>query len=508
VYASPNDDNGYDISDYEAIMAEFGTMADFDELLAGLKARGIRLIMDLVVNHTSDEHAWFVESRKSKDNPYRDYYIWRDGEQDEEGELPPNNWSSFFSGSTWEKDDATDQYYLHLFSKKQPDLNWEHPPVREAVYAMMNRWFDRGIDGFRMDVINLISKVPGLPSMPGAARGDFAWGSKHFVNGPRVHEFMQEINARTLGGRDAMTVGECVELNVEEGRKMVGKGRAELDMVFQMNHMDLDSGPNGKWDVKRPWSRVALKRILGEWIHGLHNDGWNSQFWTNHDQPRTVSRFGNDSPEWRERSAMALGALTLTLPGTPYVYQGEEIGMTNVAFPIDDYRDLETINWYNEQTAKGRPGAELMPAIHFKSRDNARTPMQWKDSDQAGFTSGQPWIRVNPNYPAINVADAMDRPESVWHGYRQLIAYRKANPGLAYAAMTWLWEDHPAIVAFHSRHEGQQWVVLLNFSEQTQGLPSALPFAPAWAWGNLPALPEHEVSELAPWQALIGMAKS
>ncbi|TGG92496.1 alpha-glucosidase [Natronospirillum operosum] len=503
IYASPNDDNGYDISDYESIMAEFGTMADFEELLHGLHERGIRLIMDLVVNHSSDEHAWFVESRRSRDNPHRDFYIWRDGVDTPAGEQPPNNWRSFFSGSTWEKDAATGQYYLHLFSRKQPDLNWEHPPVREAVYDMMNRWFDMGIDGFRMDVINLLSKVPGLPSVPDTPPGELAWGGRYFVNGPRLHEFLQEMHQRTLAGRDVMTVGECVAVDVAEGRKLVGQDRGELDMIFQMEHMDLDSGPLGKWDIKQPWSRAELKSILGRWIQGLHGDGWNSQFWTNHDQPRTVSRFGNDSPEWREKSALALAALPLTLPGTPYIYQGDEIGMTNVAFPIEDYRDLETLNWYREEVARGRDPAALMPAIHFKSRDNARTPMQWDDSAQAGFTSGTPWLRINPDYAQINVAEAMARPGSVWHGFRELIELRKANPGLAYAELTWLWPEHEALVVFRSRHQQQNWLIALNLHNEPQTLPTELPPVELWLWSNEP-LPSGPVQSLAPWQALVG----
>ncbi|MCH8552488.1 MAG: alpha-glucosidase [Natronospirillum sp.] len=506
IYASPNDDNGYDISDYHSIMAEFGTMDDFKTLLAGLHERGIRLIMDLVVNHTSDEHAWFVESRSSRDNPYRDFYVWRDGRDTEHGELPPNNWRSFFSGPTWEKDEATGQYYLHLFSRKQPDLNWEHPPVREAVYDMMNRWFDLGIDGFRMDVINLISKVPGLPSVPNTAAGELAWGADYFVNGPRLHEFLREMNEKTLQGRDVMTVGECVAVDVEEGRKMVGKDRGELDMVFQMEHMDLDSGPNGKWDIRYPWSRVELKEILQRWTDGLHGDGWNSQFWTNHDQPRTVSRFGNDSPQWREKSGLALAALPLALPGTPYIYQGEEIGMTNVAFPIDDYRDLETLNWYREETQRGRDPAELMPAIHHKSRDNARTPMHWDDSPQAGFTTGEPWLRVNPAYPQINVAEAMRRKDSMWHGYRALITLRRQNPGLAYARLEWLWPDHEALVAFRSQHDKEAWLVLINLSDQAHTLTDSGTLAglePAWLWSNdAPVL--GIPNELSPWQAMIG----
>ncbi len=511
VYASPNDDNGYDISDYEAIMPEFGTMADFDELLAGLHARGIRLIMDLVVNHTSDEHPWFVAARSDRDNPYRDYYLWRDGLPTPGGEQPPNNWSSVFSGSAWEKDDTTGQYYLHLFSRKQPDLNWEHPPVRQAVYDMINRWFDRGVDGFRLDVINLISKVPGLPSVPDVPDGELAWGGEYFVNGPRLHEFLQELHQETLAGRDVMTVGECPDVDVEEGRRLVGPERQELDMIFQMDHMNLDSGPGGKWDVKTPWSRVELKQILDRWIQGLHGEGWNSQFWMNHDQPRAVSRFGNDSDAWRERSALALATLTLTLPGTPYIYQGEEIAMTNVAFDIDDYRDVETLNWYREQRALGRAPEELMAAIHAKGRDNARTPMQWDDSPQGGFTTGEPWLRVNPNFGRINVAEAQARSDSVWHSYCQLIAYRKANAGLTRARVDSLWPDHSTLVAFRATDQttqsSQPWIVLINMADDATDLPNPLTDRAVWEWGNA-GVPAETPDRLLPWQALVGRLKT
>ncbi len=506
VYASPNDDNGYDISDYEAIMAEFGTMADFEELLNGLHERGIRLIMDLVVNHTSDEHPWFVESRQSPDNPYRDFYIWRDGQSDPHGELPPNNWVSFFSGPTWEKDSATGQYYLHLFSRKQPDLNWEHPPVRDAIYDMMNRWFDLGIDGFRMDVINLISKVPGLPSVPDVPPGQLAWGGQYFNNGPRLHEFLRELNRKTLAGRDVMTVGECVSVSLEDGRKLVGRDRGELDMIFQMEHMGLDNGSGGKWDHRADWSRAELKQILGRWNEGLYDIGWNSQFWTNHDQPRTVSRFGNDEESVRETSALALATLLLTLPGTPYIYQGDEIGMTNFAGRLEDYRDLESLNWYHEQVAQGRDPAELMPLLHVKSRDNARTPMQWSDAPQAGFTSGTPWIPLNPNYPQINVAEARARRNSVWHGYRQLIEYRKSNAGLAWARLTWLWPDHEELVAFTAVDErtgGGRWQVLTNLSDQSVLLPETNEdLSGEWDWTNLPGR-AVSADRMRPWEARV-----
>lgn len=495
IYASPNDDNGYDISDYEAIMSEFGTMADFDELLAGLHQRGIRLIMDLVVNHSSDEHAWFTESR-NPDSPYRDYYIWRDGKNGQ----PPNNWVSVFSGPAWEYDDASDQYFLHLFSKKQPDLNWENADMRHDVYAMMRRWFERGVDGFRMDVINMISKNPELPPVGDGKTLD--WGGEHFMNGPRFHEFMQEMNREVLTDFDCMTVGECFDLNVEEGRRLVGEDRNELSMVFQMEHMSLDHG-EGKWDVQPEWSRVELKNILNRWIDGLNGIGWNSQFWMNHDQPRAVSRFGNDQ-QHRKASAKALAAVTLTLPGTPYIYMGEEIGMTNVAFPIEDYRDLEIHNWFNEQVASGREPETLLPSIHQMGRDNARTPMQWDASDNAGFSVGQPWLRVNPNYPEINVAADRVDPDGIWSWYRDLIALRKANKTLVYGRYTPFMTDSEQVFAFRRDDAAGDYLMLINLSDQPAdlSLPDSVT-SEAWqtVMNNLDSM--DGLSSLRPWQALI-----
>lgn len=496
VYESPNDDNGYDISDYEAILAEFGTMADFDELLDGLHQRGIRLIMDLVVNHSSDEHAWFVESRDNPDSKYRDYYFWRDGQ---EGRAP-NNWVSVFSGPAWEYDERSDQYFLHLFSKKQPDLNWENPDLRADIYSMMRRWFDRGVDGFRMDVINMISKKPELPSVGDGQQ--LEWGGEHFMNGPRFHEFMQEMHREVLADYDCMTVGECFDLDIEEGRKLVGEDRRELHMVFQMEHMALDHG-QGKWDVQPDWSRVELKKILNRWIEGLDGIGWNSQFWMNHDQPRAVSRFGNDT-EYREASAKALAAVTLTLPGTPYIYMGEEIGMTNVAYDIDEYRDLEIHNWYNEQVATGAEPGDLISSIHKMGRDNARTPMQWNSTDNAGFSSGTPWLKVNPNYPQINVAADRGKTTGIWQWYRALISLRKERKTLVYGRYEPFMVESEQVFAYRRYDENGSFLIMINLSDELA--PLDIPeHIRELQWQLLKNNVDERVSmqQLSPWQALI-----
>jgi len=457
VYKSPNDDNGYDISDYCDIMDEFGTMADWEELRDGLHARGIKLIMDLVVNHTSDEHPWFQASRSSKDNPCRDFYYWRPGKPDGR---EPNNWLSFFGGSAWQYDEATGEYYLHLFSRKQPDLNWENPKVRREVYKMMRWWLDRGVDGFRMDVINCISKTDGLPD---AGDGRYAWGGGHFLNGPKVHEFLREMHREVLSRYDVFTVGETPGVTVEEARKYTDPRRNELNMVFQFEHMGLDSGPGGKWDV-RPWDFVELKRIMNKWQTGLKGAGWNSLYLSNHDQPRMVSRFG-DEGKFRKESAKMLATMLHTMQGTPFIYQGEEIGMTNARFEsIDDYRDIETLNMYREKVLEqGEDPRKVMQIIHDIGRDNARTPMQWDDSPHAGFTTGTPWIKVNPNYNAINVKEAMADPDSIFHYYRKLIALRNRNDIMVYGDFVPLMEDHPQIYAYLRVLDKKRWLVLLNF---------------------------------------------
>ncbi|RSK28896.1 alpha-glucosidase [Bacillus sp. HMF5848] len=458
VYKSPNDDNGYDISDYQGIMDEFGTMADWDELLAGLHDRGMKLIMDLVVNHSSDEHAWFVESRKSKDNPYRDYYIWRPGKDGQE----PNNWTSFFSGSAWQYDETTEEYFLHLFSKKQPDLNWENPKLRQEVYDMMTWWLDKGIDGFRMDVINLISKADGLPSAPGGKRYD--WGGDFFMNGPRVHEYLEEMNREVLSKYDIMTVGECPGAGAADAVRYANNEGTELDMIFTFEHMDLDSGPGGKWDVK-PWQLADLKAVMSKWQKDLEGKAWNSLYLNNHDQPRMVSRFGNDS-EYRVESAKMLATFLHMMQGTPYIYQGEEIGMTNVQFEsLSDYNDLEIHNMYREKVVEGgEDHQKIMEAIYVKGRDNARTPMQWDASEHAGFTTGTPWLKVNPNYADINAEQALDDANSIFYYYQKLIRLRKEFDIIVYGTYDLVLPDHDQVYAYTRTLVDEQLVVLNNFT--------------------------------------------
>ncbi len=462
IYQSPNDDNGYDISDYQAIMKEFGTMEDFDRMIAGIHERGMRLVMDLVVNHTSDEHPWFLESRKSKDNPYRDYYIWREGK---DGKVP-NNWGSYFSGSAWQHDDATDMYYLHLFSKKQPDLNWENPKVREEVFSMMNWWCgEKGIDGFRMDVISLISKRPGFPDGP---KGPEAlYGYADCANGPRVHEFLKEMNQKVLSHYDLMTVGEAAGVTIEEAKKYAGFNENELNMVFHFEHVGLDGGEHGKWTDKRvPLS--AFKKVMSDWQTELDGRAWNSLYLSNHDQPRSISRFGDDSPEYRVVCAKMLATCLHMMQGTPYVYQGEELGMTNMHFAdISEVRDIDSINAYHEMSEAGLISKEdMMRFICLKGRDNARTPMQWDDSENAGFTTGTPWIGVNPNYKDINAKAALADEDSVFHYYQKLIALRKEQPVLVYGHYALLEPDHESLYVYTRTLEEQKMLVICNFTKE------------------------------------------
>lgn len=460
IYKSPNDDNGYDISDYRNIMDEFGTMDDFNELLEGAHQRGLRIVMDLVVNHTSDENMWFAESRKSMDNEYRNYYIWRKGN----GGNPPNNWGSYFGGSAWEYDRTTDEYYLHLFSKKQPDLNWENKNVRHDVYEMMRFWLDKGIDGFRMDTINMLSKVQ---SMPDGIKVD---GIKYGIpypytsNGPKIHDFLQEMNREVLSKYDIMTVGETPGVDPETARLYVDSDRNELNMIFQFELMGVDCELD-KWKIK-PWKLTTFKRIMYKWYEGLKDKGWNSLYLNNHDQPRMVSRFGNDG-KFRVESAKMLGTLLHTFSGTPYIYQGEEIGMTNVKFDdISDYRDIEILNMYKERTLLGVPKDTLMRSIHYMGRDNARTPMQWDSSENAGFTSGKPWIKVNPNYTDINVEQALSDENSIFYYYQKLISLRKRYREIVYGDLKMLLEDHEQIFAYTRELDGETLLIVLNFFER------------------------------------------
>ena len=479
VYRSPNDDNGYDISDYQALQPEFGTLADWEELLAGLHQRGIKLVMDLVVNHTSDEHPWFVESRKSKDNPYRDYYFWRPGKDGHE----PNNWSSFFGGSAWEYDAATDEYMLHLFSRKQPDLNWANPQLRRDIYQMMRWWLDKGVDGFRMDVINLISKTPGLPDAPVNGSAQYHFGGTYFANGPRLLDFLAEMKREVLGAYDILTVGEAPMTTTANAIALTDEDTGALSMVFHFEHMDVDidhAQGIGKWG-RRPWQLSNLKAIMTRWQGDLTDKGWNSIYLANHDQPRSVSRFGSDGPE-RVAAATLLATFVHLLHGTPYIYQGEEIGMTNVAFPtINDYRDIETLNMYHEFVANGLDPASALALIQPVSRDNARTPLQWDSSANAGFTTGTPWLAVNPNYTTINVAQALDDPASIFAYYQRLIVLRKANPVVVYGSYALLLPDHPEIFAWTRTLDTDRLLVILNFSSHTPRWenPSQLVFASA-----------------------------
>ncbi|EKO5168072.1 alpha-glucosidase [Vibrio vulnificus] len=451
VYKSPMDDNGYDISDYQDIAAEFGTMADMQNLLAQAKARDIRVVMDLVVNHTSDEHPWFVEARKSKDNPYRDYYIWRDAKPD--GSVPDNQ-GSIFGGSAWQWDEATQQYYFHLFSKRQPDLNWENPKVQHEVHKMMNWWIDQGIGGFRLDVIDLIGK-----EIDKGITG----------NGPRLHPLLQEMNRATFGDKDLLTVGETWGATPEIAKLYSDPERHELSMVFQFEHITLTWQHGDKWNPI-PLDLKQFKHVLTKWQTELSNQGWNSLFWNNHDLPRVVSKYGDDK-RYRVESAKMLATALHFLKGTPYIYQGEEIGMTNVAFEsLDQYKDIETLNFYKVKTESGVSHQHMMDAIHENSRDNARTPMQWSASPNGGFSQAEPWIEVNPNYPEINVEQALADSDSIFYHYQKLIELRKQHPAIVYGDFTPLFAEHDSVFAYVRSHQDEQLLVINNFSDQEVSL--------------------------------------
>lgn len=449
VYKSPNDDNGYDISDYEDIMDEFGSMADMEELIQEANKRDIKIVMDLVVNHTSDEHAWFVEAKKGKENPYRDYYVWRDPVN---GDVP-NDLHSTFSGSAWEYDEASGQYYLHLFSKKQPDLNWENKKVRQEVYDMMNFWLEKGIGGFRMDVIDLIGKLPDQ-SITG--------------NGPMLHTYLQEMNQATFGSQDVMTVGETWGATPEIAKLYSDPTRNELSMVFQFEHIGLDQQEGkDKWDLK-PLSIGQLKQVLSKWQTSLGHEGWNSLFWNNHDLPRIVSRWGNDK-EYRVESAKMFAILLHMMKGTPYIYQGEEIGMTNCPIStIDEVDDIESINMYNERLDQGYTKEAIIESINAKGRDNARTPMQWDNSANAGFTTGTPWLHVNPNYPEINVEQSLADENSVFYTYKKLIELRKEHAIVVWGEYELIEETEEEVFAYYREFSGEKWLVVANFSESNQ----------------------------------------
>ena len=472
VYQSPNDDNGYDISDYQAIMAEFGTMEDFDRLLEVAHENGIKIMMDLVVNHTSDEHAWFVESRKSEDNPYRDFYIWRKGKEDGK---EPNNWGSCFGGSAWKYDPQTDMYFLHLFSQKQPDLNWDNPTVREHVFDMMNWWCEKGVDGFRMDVISLISKPEGLPDGKVGEDGYGDWGC---VNGPHVHEYLQEMNQKVLSQFDLITVGEAAGVTLDEAKKYANSDDTELNMVFQFEHIGEGYGENnkyGKWDGEK-MPLPEWKAILSKWQTGLKGKGWNSLFLSNHDQPRCVSKFGNDSEEYREISAKMLATCIHMMQGTPYVYQGEELGMCNANFDdLKDYRDIESLNAYRDLTEKNGVSHDMMMGyLKCVSRDNARTPMQWDDSKNAGFTTGTPWIKVNSNYQTVNAKQQVGNPDSVFSYYKKLIQLRHENEIVVYGDYELLVPESEELFIYKRSLGQDRLMVLCNFSQQNCSIPEVV----------------------------------
>ena len=509
IYPSPQDDAGYDISDYQDIDPVFGTLEQFDALIEAVHERGMKLVMDLVVNHTSDEHAWFVESRSAPENPRRDWYWWRPprpGMRAGEPGAEPTNWGSAFSGPAWELDPESGEYYLHLFSRKQPDLNWESPDVRRAVYAMMRWWLDRGVDGFRMDVINMISKDPALPDghvTPYEA--PYGAALPHVNCGPRIHEFLAEMHREVFAGRDQrlLTVGEMPGVTIDEARLFTDPARAELDMVFQFEHVDLDHGAT-KWDVHR--LRLGdLKASFGRWQAGLAERGWNSLYWNNHDQPRVVSRFGDDG-RWRVRAATMLGTVLHLHRGTPYVYQGEELGMTNAPFArIEDFRDIESLNHYAQAVAAGDRPEEVLDALRAVSRDNARTPMQWDASEHAGFTTGTPWIAVNPNHTEINAEAALADPDSVLHHYRRLIELRHTEPVVAHGDFTMRLPDAERVYAFTRRLGDVELFVLGNFSGSSVEVPEAAEWAACeLVLGNCPA-PASPAAHggLRPWEARV-----
>ncbi|MCW2614776.1 MAG: glucohydrolase [Frankiales bacterium] len=500
VYPSPQHDNGYDISDYQDVDPVFGTLADLDELIAALHARGMRLLMDLVVNHTSDEHSWFRASRSSKDDPKRDWYWWRPPRPGTTPGAPgsePTDWGSFFSGPAWTFDEATGEHYLHLFTCQQPDLNWENPEVRRAVHEMMRWWLDRGVDGFRMDVINMISKDPALPDGVVRRPGGQGDGTPHFLGGPRLHEYLQEMHREVFEGREGLlTVGEMPGVTVEQAALFTDPARRELDMVFQFEHVDVDHGAS-KWDVL-PFDLRLLKASLGRWQEGLAESGWNSLYWNNHDQPRVVSRFGDDGVH-RVRSATALGTVLHLHRGTPFVYQGEELGMTNTPFrDISELQDVESLNHWRDAVAAGQDPEQVLAGLRAMSRDNARTPMQWDSGPHAGFTTGEPWLAVGPDHVEVNAEAARADPDSVFHHYRRLIALRHNEPVVAHGDFTMLLPDDPQVYAFTRRLHDVELLVVANLS----GEPATLDL-PLDGEVLLTNLPGSTGPALEPWEARV-----
>lgn len=496
IYESPNDDNGYDISDYYSIMKIFGTMGDFEELLDKAHKRGLRIVMDLVVNHTSDEHTWFVESKKGKDNPYRDYYIWRDGRDQS---TPPNNWTSCFLGPAWQYDETSGQYYLHMFSKKQPDLNWSNESVRQEIYKMMHWWLEKGIDGFRMDVISLISKDEKKLYEDSVIKGHTAC-----ANGPKVHEYLQEMHSKVLADYNVMTVGETPAVTVDEAKKYASNDQKELSMVFQFELMGVDGGDGKKWS-DRSFSLKDIKSVLRKWQTGLSGYAWNSLFWNNHDQPRVVSRFGNteNRQNW-EKSAKMLATSLYLLQGTPYIYQGEELGMTNSDFrDIKDLRDIESLNAYETYVVKEKSIAheDMMRYLRNGSRDNARTPMQWNSEKHGGFTKGEPWIPVNSNYIWLNAQQQMDDPESIFQYYKKLIAFLKESKVVELGAYEEFDMESECVYIYRRFCEEGEIYVFSNFTAEQQEIDeSILPEGVKIVLGNYE---EHQAGILKPFEAIV-----
>jgi oligo-1,6-glucosidase len=497
IYKSPQDDNGYDISDYQDIDPMFGTLAEVQELFEQVHARGMKIVMDLVVNHSSDEHAWFVESASSKDNPKHDWYIWRDAREGFEPGTPgaePDDLIAYFTGSVWQYSPARKQYFFHQFSKKQPDLNWENPDVRAAVYKMMNWWIDLGVDGFRMDVINLISKD---------------WSKAHLgtwslcQNGPRIHEFLKEMNREVLAGKNLITVGEMPGATVEYARDYTDPTRDELNMVFTFEHMDLDGTVgNSKFDYSK-MQLVELKANLNKWQKGLEQTGWNSLYWNNHDQPRIVSRWGSDR-EHRVASAKALGTVLHLMRGTPYIYQGEEIGMTNAYFTsLDHYQDIESLNWAKEAIEEGRAMESILDSLRVKSRDNARTPMIWTAGENGGFTTGKPWLKVNENGKEINAEAAVNDKNSVFWHYHDLIALRHSQSVVVDGTFDLLEPEHPQVFAYERKLNGQVLTVVANFSDDVVELPAGVADG---STGEVVIGEAISGGKLAPWQSFAVLA--
>lgn len=492
IFKSPNDDNGYDVSDYRAIMDEFGTMKQFDELLEGLHQRGIKLLLDLVPNHSSDEHFWFQESRKSKDSPYRDYYIWRD--------KPASNWTSFFSGSAWEYDEVAQEYYLHLFSKKQPDLNWENPKVRQEMQDIMRFWFEKGVDGFRIDVLPFISKRLDFPDIDPNNFADAVWNT--YANGPRIHEFLKEINQNVLKDFDVTTIAEGIGVTPQQALDYVDEDRKELDMLYHFDHMMMTYGADGKYDIKE-WSLVEFKAIFSRWDKAMEEQGWVTLFLDNHDFPRMVSRFG-DAEYYRVESAKLLATLLLSLRGTPCIYQGSEIGMTNIWLDkIEDFDDLEIHNLVAELHEKGEDPTEMISAFNKMGRDNARTPVQWDSSKNAGFTTGKPWLKINPNHKEINVAAALKDPNSIFYYYQKMLQLRKLHPTLVYGNFEDVEPESEELFVYRRWDEHNEYWIFLNFSDETillfniQQLPDDLLLI-----GNYTE--EYRLdAELQPWEARV-----